>query len=122
MTSEAKLQQDCYLHFHNSYPELRGTLWMVHNNAKDARQGAILKGMGMVKGVSDLMFLHDKTLYCIELKTEQGRLSPEQKQWGEQIVAQGGWYVVIRTLKDFCNFVQAVLNKSNYASGTSQHN
>lgn len=109
MTSEAKLQQDCFVYFWNSYPELRGTMWMVHNNAKNAFQGAILKAMGMVKGVSDLQWLHNGKFYAIELKTETGRQSKEQIQWQKGIELQGGTYVVLRSLDEFTNFVQSVI-------------
>lgn len=109
MTSESKLQQDCYLWYHNNYPALRGSLWMCHNNAKDARQGATLKAMGMVRGVSDLMMLYNGAFYAIELKTETGRQSEFQKQWQEVILSQGGTYVIVRSLQDFCNFVLSII-------------
>ena len=109
MTSEAKLQQECFVHFWNTYPELRGTMWMVHNNAKNAFQGAILKAMGMVKGVSDLQWLHSGIYYAIELKTATGRQSNEQIQWQKQIESQGGVYVVLRSFDEFRTFVQSVI-------------
>jgi hypothetical protein len=109
MTSESKLQQDCFVYFWNTYPELRGTMWMVHNNAKNAFQGAILKAMGMVKGVSDLQWLHNGKFYAIELKTATGRQSKEQIQWQGGIEAQGGTYVLLRSFDEFRTFVQSVI-------------
>jgi hypothetical protein len=106
---EEILQQKCYVWFHNGYPELRGTMWLVHNNAKDGREGAKLKAMGMVKGVSDMSWLHGGKYYGIEFKTETGRQSAEQKKWEQAITAQGGVYVLIRSFEEFCTFVQNIV-------------
>ena len=65
--------------------------------------------MGMVRGVSDLMMLYNGSFYAIELKTETGRQSEFQKQWQEVILSQGGTYVIVRSLQDFCNFVLSII-------------
>lgn len=106
---EEILQQKCFVWFHNTYPELRGTMWLVHNNAKNGREGATLKAMGMVKGVSDMSFVHGGKYYGIELKTETGTQSPDQKKWERVITEQGGVYVVIRSFEEFRTFVENIV-------------
>ena len=85
---------------------------MTHNQATNRKQGAILKGMGMVAGVSDLVWLHKGTLYCLELKTDIGRLSQAQKQWAEVIKEHEADYIVIRSLKEFQDLVKTVIENS----------
>ena len=101
MTTEKNLQQSCFTWFHNNYPDLRGTMWMTHNQATNRKQGAILKGMGMVAGVSDLMWLYNGKLHCIELKTDEGKQSEAQRKWQIAILMSGGEYHVIRSLESF---------------------
>jgi len=40
------------------------------------------------------------TSFGIEVKTEIGRLSPEQKELGSEIISNGGMYVVARSIDD----------------------
>ncbi len=40
--------------------------------------GAILRAMGVRRGMPDLLFLQDGKAYFLELKTRKGRLSPDQ--------------------------------------------
>ena len=44
------------------------------------------------------------TFYGIEVKSEKGRLSPEQQELGSEIEKHGGVYIVARSIDD----VQAV--------------
>ena len=48
------------------------------NKAKDAREGAIAKSMGVKAGVPDIIFLGRGRPWCLEIKTENGALSPAQ--------------------------------------------
>jgi hypothetical protein len=41
-------------------------------------EAGLLKAMGVVAGVPDLMLLHQAHLFGLELKREGGRLSPDQ--------------------------------------------
>ena len=53
----------------------------------------------MIKGVPDLTILHrDGRYMCVELKTENGKLSLGQKQWKRGV---GDNYHVIRSFDDF---------------------
>jgi hypothetical protein len=65
--------------------------------------------MGMVAGVSDLLWLHKGRLWCIELKTEDGRQSQAQKDWQKAIMKQGGVYYMVRSEKEFQDLVKKVI-------------
>jgi len=100
--SEDRLQQDCYVWFHNAYPELRGLLFHVPNGgARNGREAKKLKWMGVVPGVSDLIFLYQRKIYFIELKTEIGTQSKVQKDWQLNVESQGLEYYIIRSLDQF---------------------
>jgi hypothetical protein len=101
--SESRLQSECYLHFWNSNPALRKRLFCVHNNPKDKRDGAILKALGMVAGVSDMIYLRDNLPpLCLEFKTSIGTQQPEQKEWQRVAESTGATYLLIRSMEDFC--------------------
>lgn len=106
--TEARIQSDIYIHHHNSYPEQRGLLFMVHNSPKNRIDGARLKAMGMVAGVSDLLFLApDGQVFAIEVKTDSGRQQPVQKQWQEKVEAIGINYVIVRSVDEFERLVMS---------------
>jgi hypothetical protein len=107
--TEGRIQQDCFTWFNNTYPTLRGTMWMVYNNPKNKIQGAILKSKGMISGVSDLQWFYHGILYCLELKTQIGKLSPAQQKWSGTMTYHGAEYVVIRSLSQFQDLVKTVI-------------
>jgi VRR-NUC domain len=109
--TEAQLQQKCFMWFHNeAYKDQRGRLWHAFNNPPNRIQGAMLKGMGLVAGVADFVYLmpFGRTLF-IELKTEKGTQSEEQKTWQNTVESIGFEYVVCRTFEDF----KTIINEKN---------
>lgn len=109
--SEMAFQQQCVMWYHNQYPELRGLLFMVHNNARTKREGALLKAIGLVAGVSDLIFVYDGFAYFIELKTPTGYQSIEQKNWQELIENQGCDYYVINSFEKFKDLIIKIIER-----------
>lgn len=106
--AEERLQQQIFTWHWNTLPEQRGLLFMVHNNPANAREGAKLKAMGMLAGVSDMIYLSPKgTPMFLELKTAEGRQSAVQKQWQETIENAGYRYCIIRSLDDFKKLISA---------------
>jgi hypothetical protein len=102
MISESRLQQQCFMWHWNSYPDQRGRLWMNHNNPKNRIHGAILKGMGLLAGVSDLTFLReDGRCVFIEMKLPGERQSPKQKKWESLVDQCNAFYHVVRTESEF---------------------
>jgi len=107
--SEDRLQQECYMFFHNNYPKLRGLLFHVPNGgSRNAREGAKFKTMGVIRGVSDFLFIYQSNLYAIELKTPSGRQSREQLDWQELVTKEGVVYVVVRSLDDFKKLIERI--------------
>ena len=107
---ELVLQQQVYTWWHNTHPELRGTLWRVENERRRTKyEQMIAKSTGLVAGVADLNMLYRGQFYAIELKVDGGRQSQSQKQWQRVITEQGGVYVVIRSLDEFKEFVEGVV-------------
>ena len=59
-------------------------------------------------GASDLIAVgHGWTLF-IELKADGGRLSENQKAFGDAVVKRGGEYVVVRSVEDLRPFLKNV--------------
>jgi hypothetical protein len=56
-----------------------------------AIQGAINKGLGVKRGVSDLIFLHDGKFYALELKAEGRTPTAEQLEFIDRVNAAGGF-------------------------------
>ena len=108
---EMKLQQECYLHFHNNYPDLRGCLWRVENERKRNKyEQMIAKSTGLVSGVADLNMIYAGRFYGIELKVGDNKQSKSQIQWQKTIQKQGGSYIVIRNLEEFQAFLHRILS------------
>jgi hypothetical protein len=62
-----------------------------------------MKGMGVVAGVSDMIYLSPLGVVALEFKTETGRQSEVQKQWQQLVEAAGVTYKIIRSIDDFLN-------------------
>lgn len=108
---ELRLQQECYVWWHNTYPEHRGKLWRVENERRRNRyEQMIAKSTGLVAGVADLNMLHGGQFYAIELKSPEGRQTVEQRAWQRRIEAEGGVYVIVRSLEQFQTFIEEVLS------------
>ena len=65
------------------YLKLRG-VFVYHN----------LAGLGVYAGVPDLTAIWGGNVYQIEVKTEKGKQSPNQKQFQDDWEAQGGRYIL----------------------------
>ena len=111
---ESRTQRHCVRWFRYQYPSLSHVLFAIPNGgARDAVTGAILKGEGVVAGVSDLLLLRPSKGYhglCIEMKTPKGRQSPEQMAWEDAVKAQGYKYIVCRSFEQFMADIQEYLS------------
>lgn len=54
----------------------------------------------VLKGMPDIMILCRAQFIGIEVKTNEGRLSPEQLERGDDINKHGGHYFVVRSLAE----------------------
>ena len=84
--------------------ELRGVAGLVYFHVPNAPRSAIsgrkLKDMGMRSGVSDLIMLHQGVAYALELKSEGGHLSPQQRRFLADWQYAGGKAHVSRGLDE----------------------
>lgn len=100
--SENRIQQEIYVWFWNTRVEERGLLFHVNNSAASRIQGARLRSMGMVRGVADMVYLKPGGApILIEVKTEVGRQSPQQREWEQAVTRAGYRYEVVRSLTEF---------------------
>lgn len=132
---EHNIQCACVRWFNYQWPEYRGLLFAVPNGgARSKATAGKLKAEGVVAGVADLILLvprntnPKKTPYgeicieidgqipeiwyhalCIEMKTEKGRQSPEQKEWQAKVEGEGYGYAVCHSLDEFMAVVNGYL-------------
>ena len=120
---EHNIQCACVRWFNFQWPEYRGLLFAVPNGgARSKATAGKLKAEGVVAGVADLILLVPQWFttwrgqegckyagLCIEMKTDKGRQSPEQKQWQEMVEAHGYKYAVCHSLDEFMNTINKYL-------------
>lgn len=111
MQSEDKIQTDCYVWFHNNYPELRGLLCYNLNNSRNVIEGTKNKAMGLQRGRSDLVLYWQGRAYHIEMKTPIGEQSKEQIEWQRKVEEQGFEYHIGRSLSEFQKIILTILKK-----------
>jgi hypothetical protein len=113
--SEDKLTQNIYLHITHLFPELReGAFFHIPNGGKRAgREAKKLQGMGTYAGAADFMGFHKGRCFFLEVKTENGRQSPEQKAFQEKCKLENTPYYVVRNEQEAETAVKEILLKIN---------
>lgn len=107
---ESDLQIRCVKWFRITYPAFAFLLEHPHNegNGFNRMQQVIANAEGVTKGVADLI-LHIPTQdffsLAIEMKTDKGKQSKEQKIFQRYFEAAGGKYVIVRSFDEFVNVV-----------------
>ena len=85
-------------------------LWFhAPNGARRSKaQSGILKAMGMLAGVPDLIFVcHGGTVKFIELKAPGKYLSPEQKAFKDMVTSMGASFALCRSVDDVAEALQS---------------
>lgn len=99
--TEDQLQAQIFQWHWNNLPQERGLLFHVNNKARNAIEGNKFKAMGVIPGVSDLIYLKPGGVpLFMELKTEVGTQSTVQREWERSITDAGYKYVIIRSLSE----------------------
>lgn len=77
---------------------VKGVFWFHPPNgeSRSARTGDKLKRMGVIAGVPDLVLIINGRPYGLEIKSDEGRQSPEQKAVAAAWMVAGGHYEVVR--------------------------
>jgi len=86
----------------------------------DARKGIYRKDRSRFseKGSSDILGIWDKKMLCIEVKSQRGRVSPEQQQFLQQMANLGAICIIARSLKDVVIVFQT-LSGTDDSAGSS---
>ena len=110
---EHDIQCSCVKWFRTQYPQLSNLLFAVPNGGFRNKATAVkMKAEGVIPGVSDLILLHKSGDYgalLIEMKTNKGRQSENQKAWQAHVIEFGYKYVVCRSLEDFIKEIKDYL-------------
>lgn len=110
MKSEDKIHTECYVWFHNTFPNLRGQLWHTPNGGhRQIVEAVKFRTMGVQRGVHDLLFLYNGKLHSFEIKNEKGRMTPEQKTFADMIVSNGGTTWLIRDVETFKKIINSII-------------
>lgn len=107
---EKILQAKMVMAFSHRYPERRGLLFAVNNEANSNRQAMVFKALGVVKGASDLIYCSDGKLIAIEVKAPGEKHSRNhiinQLDWGTRIVLAGGEYYIATSVLSFLSIIK----------------
>lgn len=115
--TEARLQSECFLWFHETFIHLRKTLFHVPNGGtRDPREAAKFKAMGVVAGVSDLIFLYNSRAYIFEFKNAngKGRLSKEQNDFISAMELQKIEVWLITDIDTFKGLILDIIERKDY--------
>jgi len=99
--TEDKLQSKCFQWHWNTFPKERGRLFHVNQKARNAIEGNRMKAMGVVPGVSDLIYLTPQGPVFIEMKTESGTQSGDQVKFQQLVESFGFKYIICRNFESF---------------------
>lgn len=109
MSTELRLQAACSQWFWNTHIKHRKRLRRIKNELDNhpykTKQERMIqlnenKSTGIIPGDSDFYFVDMPILY-IELKTETGTQSDEQKEFEQLVKSFGHDYALVRNLQDF---------------------
>jgi len=67
---EGKIQASIVKWFGETYPDRRGSLIAYFANPENKAQGGVMLSMGLMKDVSDLLYMYDGAIFGIEVKSE----------------------------------------------------
>lgn len=88
---------------------------IVHHSANEVSGGgrsarnrqAVLVGMGVHAGFSDLMVISGGRVLFLEVKSAAGRLQPSQAEFRDAVRAQGFGWALVRSIEDTAAALQA---------------
>src|SRR5690606_21721362 len=109
--SEERMQSEITQHFHNTRPETRRCIWHVPNGgSKSASEGNRFKAMGLIPGIQDIHVFWSGRLHVIELKTQTGTVSPDQKAVHAAHAVQGLYTYLVRSIDDAISLITAIID------------
>lgn len=104
---ESKIQQTIIKYVRGLYPSC--LIYCIPNGARRNKiSGGILKKEGLTAGVADLHLIYKKKIYFIEVKSETGSQSKEQKQFQKFVIEQGFEYWLVRSVDEVITKIEAI--------------
>ena len=96
--SESEIQKQIL-----SYLKLKRVLAMRINTKGEFRKtgpgtGVLLKNEN--RGFADILCIHKGIPIFLEIKTEKGKQSEEQKDFANKVTLEGAYYFIIRSIED----------------------
>lgn len=105
MTEEDKIQAAIVTSVRYKYP--KAILFAVPNGGWRSKLTAmILKATGVLRGVSDLIFIYKGKIIFIEVKTATGKQTPEQIEFQKLVTDQGFPYWIMRSAFQTLNRIE----------------
>lgn len=112
---ESILQRQCVKWFRLQYTGIGNLLFSVPNGGfRNQIEAKIMKGEGVVSGVSDLILLYSNGVYnslCIEMKAPGGKQTDKQREWQALAERHGNKYVVCHSLDEFMSEVNGYMQQ-----------
>jgi hypothetical protein len=107
--NENIIQQEIYIWFSNNYclksHKNRCLIFSVPNDSINAIETKRKINTGLLKGASDLIVVLPNKILFIEIKTEKGVQSENQKDFQNRIEILGFQYYLVRSLEQFQNLI-----------------
>ena len=101
---ESKIQIEIVKYIRLLYP--KSLLFAVPNGGqRSIITASYLKREGVLAGVSDLIWINEGKTYFLEVKTDKGTQSVNQKEFQEKVEKQHLRYFILRSIKDFDKFL-----------------
>jgi hypothetical protein len=102
--TEDRIQQEIIMYYRNYYQRLyvNCLIFSIPNGGlRDKRTAMLMKSTGLLSGASDLIVIHFGVVLFVELKTETGKQSDEQRAFELRVNQCGYPYYLIRSLEQF---------------------
>jgi hypothetical protein len=102
--TEDKIQQEIIMYYRNTFQRVYKDclIFSIPNGGlRDKRTAMLMKSTGLLSGAADLVVIYFGTLVFVELKTETGIQSAEQKAFELRVNQCGYPYYLIRSLDQF---------------------
>lgn len=113
--TESIIQRQSVKWFNLQYPSISKLLFAIPNGGfRSKTEASIMKGEGVVSGVSDLILLYSNGIYnslCLEMKAPGGKQTENQKAWQRLAESHGNKYAICHSLDEFMNEVNGYIQQ-----------
>lgn len=106
MKAEDQIQAEIYKWYNNTFclasHDPQCIIFSVPNGGtRNIKEALLLKATGVVAGVSDLIVIKQNEIIFVEVKTDIGNQSKQQKDFQQKVQKLGFKYILVRSLEDF---------------------